>query len=258
MKILLTNDDGIYADGLWALHRRLSLRHETVVVAPDRERSAVSHSITLHSPLRTAEIRFNGATGHAVNGTPADCIKLGILEILEAKPDLVISGINPGANVGIAIHYSGTVSAAREAALYGIPAIAVSINAFEVRHFDTAADFALSLAERVHRTGLPFGVVLNVNVPDLPPARIAGVRISRQGIAQISDYFEKRVDPRDRPYHWLGSDANAIQTFDSDMDIDWTALSQHHISVTPIQCDITDHPMLEILKDWDLESAFAE
>lgn len=251
MKILLTNDDGIYADGLWALYRRLSRRHEVTVVAPDRERSAVSHGITLHSPLRTAEVRVNGAMGHAVDGTPADCIKLGILEILKEKPDVVVSGINPGANVGIAIHYSGTVSAAKEAALYGIPAIAVSINAFQARHYDTAAEFAAALAEKIHGEGLPFGVLLNVNVPDLPAGAVTGVRISRQGIARISEYFEKRVDPRDRPYHWLGSD---IQTFDSDMDIDWTALSHDHISVTPIQCDITDHHLLETLKGWDLES----
>jgi 5'-nucleotidase len=255
MNILLTNDDGIYADGLWALERRLSPHHRVTVVAPDRERSAISHSITLNEPLRIAEVRFNGATGHTVNGTPADCIKLGMLEILEEKPDVVISGINPGANVGIAIHYSGTVSAAKEAALYGIPAIAVSVNAFRVAHYDTAAGFAASLAERVRGRGLPFGVVLNVNVPDLPPDRIQGVRISRQGIARISEYFEKRVDPRDRPYHWLGSD---IQTFDSDMDIDWTALSHHHISVTPIQCDITDHHLLETLRGWGLESPSAE
>ncbi len=255
MNILLTNDDGIYADGLWALYRRLSRNHRVTVVAPDRERSAISHSITLNEPLRIADIRFNGAMGHTVNGTPADCIKLGMLEILEEKPDVVISGINPGANVGIAIHYSGTVSAAKEAALYGIPAIAVSVNAFRAAHYDTAAGFAASLAERVHRTGLPFGVVLNVNVPDLPPDRIEGVRISRQGIARISEYFEKRVDPRDRPYHWLGSD---IQTFDSDMDIDWTALAHHHISVTPIQCDITDHHLLETLRGWGLESPSAE
>ncbi len=251
MNILLTNDDGIYAEGLWALYRRLSRHHEVTVVAPDRERSAVSHSITLHSPLRTTEVRLNGFIGHAVDGAPADCIKLGILEILKKTPDVVVAGINPGANVGIAIHYSGTVSAAREAALYGIPAMAVSINAFDVRHYDTAADFAGSLAERLHRTPLPFGVFLNVNVPDLPPDHIEGVRVSRQGIAQISEYFEKRVDPRDRPYHWLGSD---IQTFDSDMDIDWTALSHNHISVTPIRCDITDHHLLDTLRSWDLES----
>ena len=127
MKVLLTNDDGIYAGGLQALYQRFSRRHEVTVIAPDRDCSAVSHGITLHEPLRASTVSVNGLTGYAVSGTPADCIKLGIVELLDARPDIVISGINPGANVGVNINYSGTVSAAREAALYGVPAIAVSV-----------------------------------------------------------------------------------------------------------------------------------
>ncbi len=252
MKILLTNDDGIHAPGLWALHDALAQRHDVTVVAPDRERSAVSHGITLNEPLRLVEVTLRGGhTGQMVNGTPADCVKLGILEVLGEKPEMVISGINPGANVGIAIHYSGTVSAAREAALYGIPAMAVSINARQVQHWDTAARYAAHIAEAVHRQGLPFGTLLNINVPDLPAEAIAGMRASRQGVSVITEYFEKRVDPRNRAYHWLGGD---IQTFDDDMAIDWTALSGNHVTVTPLQCDVTDYRTLEQMRDWTLFS----
>ena len=128
MNILLTNDDGIYAKGLWALYAKFARRHCVTVVAPDRERSAVGHGITLYQPLRTNRVNINnGFTGYAVNGTPADCVKMGLMEILDSKPDMVISGINPGANVGVNINYSGTVAAAKEAALYNVPAIAVSI-----------------------------------------------------------------------------------------------------------------------------------
>ena len=127
MRILLTNDDGIHAQGLWALHAALAPGHEVTVVAPDRERTGVGHAITLHQPLRAASLAVNGAEGYAVNGTPADCVKLAVLEILGGRPDLVVSGLNPGANVGVNINYSGTVAAAREAALGGIPAIAASI-----------------------------------------------------------------------------------------------------------------------------------
>ncbi len=250
MEILLTNDDGIYAPGLWALHDSLTRHHRVTVVAPDRERSAVSHGITLHRPLRAEAVRPAGtAGGYAVNGTPADCVKLGILEILEAPPDLVIAGINPGANVGISIHYSGTVSAAREGALYGICSLAVSMNTTNgrVHHYDDAARFVRSLAETAVRQGLPFGTLLNVNIPDRPPAKIAGVRISRQGVALITEYFEKRMDPRNRAYHWLGGD---IQTFDDDLDIDWTALTRDYITVTPIKCDTTDYETLGALSRW--------
>ena len=176
MDIFLTNDDGIYAEGLSALYRRCSKRHSVTVIAPDRERSAVGHAITLHQPLRAVSVELNGGMpGYAVSGTPADCIKLGILEILDHLPDLVISGINPGANVGVNINYSGTVCAAKEAAIYGLPAIAVSMPGPVVRHYDSAARFILGLAERVHRRGLPAGTFLNVNIPDLPPESVSGI-----------------------------------------------------------------------------------
>ncbi|MEZ4526194.1 MAG: 5'/3'-nucleotidase SurE [Desulfobacterales bacterium] len=248
MNILLTNDDGICAPGLWALHRAFSPEHSVTVIAPDRERSAVSHGITLLEPLRVEKISVNGRQGIAVNGKPADCIKLGILEFLDREPDLVISGINPGANVGINLNYSGTVAAAREAALYGIPAIAVSMQGTAIRHCDEAADFTAKLAQDVLEKGLPFGTALNVNLPDLPMKEIAGVRISRQSLDRLAgEYYEKRTDPRNRTYHWLGMD---LRTYGQDPDVDRDALSLNYISITPIRCDMTDYGLLEDLKKW--------
>lgn len=249
MNVLLTNDDGIYADGLWALFNQFRKSHSVTVVAPDRERSAVSHGITLHEPLRTKYISVNGGSGYAVNGTPADCIKLGIRELLDKKPDIVISGINLGANVGVNINYSGTVAAAREAALYGCCAIAISIHGHEPTHLQTAAQFAEKLATYVHTKGLPFGTLLNVNVPDKPSDKILGIQICRQGISQLSEYFEKRVDPRNRLYYWQGTD---IQSYDDDLDIDSVAINEDYISITPIRCDMTDYDMVNHLKTWNL------
>ena len=180
MNVLLTNDDGIYAEGLWALYNRFAKGHQVSVVAPDRERSAIGHAITLHQPLRASRFSLNGEYGgYAVNGTPADCIKLAILEILPARPDVVVSGINPGANVGANLNYSGTVAAAKEAALCGTIGIAVSIVGPIVEFYDDAAMFVARLSETVYRRGLPFGTFLNVNLPNLPLKEIAGVRISR-------------------------------------------------------------------------------
>jgi 5'-nucleotidase len=250
MNILLTNDDGIYAEGLWALHRRLSQRHRVFVIAPDRERTAVGHGITLHTPLRANRISRNGhEAGIAVNGTPADCIKLGLIELLGQRPDLVISGINPGANVGININYSGTVSAAREAALFGLPAIAVSMEGNTLNHLSEIARFIEQLAENVFGKGLPFGTFLNVNIPGIPMDEVAGIRVSRQSDSLLSEYFEKRNDPRNRTYYWQGCDTR--QVFDNP-DTDGAALGSKCISITPIKCDMTDYSVIEDLKTWEI------
>lgn len=251
MNILLTNDDGIYAEGLWALYKRFAEKHSVAVVAPDYEKSAVGHGITLYEPLRAIEVSVNsGYSGYAVSGTPVDCIKLGILEILDSKPDLVVSGINPGANVGVNINYSGTVSAAREAALYGIPSIAVSIIGHKVNHYDDAAIFVELLAENVKKKGLPAGTFLNVNLPDKSLNKVAGVRISRQGVTFFPEYVEKRTDPRNRTYYWHGCD---FLPTGKDPDIDEIALCNNYISITPIKCDMTDYGLLDDLKDWDID-----
>ena len=243
MKLLLTNDDGIYAEGLWALYDQLSERHSVSIVAPDRERSAVGHGITLNHPLRAETISVNGRpAGTAVSGTPADCVKLAVVELLDSRPDMVISGINPGANIGVNLNYSGTVSAAREAALYGIPAIAVSIHGRSGRYYGEASNFISGLAEKVMTKGLPFGTFLNVNLPDLPIREMAGIRISRQAISMLSETFQKRKDPRDRLYYWQGCDSQT--TFDHP-ETDGACLCNNYISITPIKCDMTDYNAME-------------
>jgi 5'-nucleotidase len=250
MNILLTNDDGIYAPGLWALHRQFSISHSATVVAPDRERSAVGHGITLHEPLRATRIRVNGeGTGYAVNGTPADCIKLSVLEILQTRPDMVISGINPGANVGINAHYSGTVAAAREAALLGIASLAVSINSPKPAFLEEAATFIESLARLVKDNGLPRGVFLNVNIPNIPIKAVHGISISSQGVSISRERFEKRVDPRNRTYYWQELESPADF---SGNDMDGNVLSHESISITPMRCDMTDYEAMADLKSWNI------
>ncbi len=251
MRILLTNDDGIYAPGIQALYHALRAKHQVTVIAPDRERSAVGHAITLHEPLRASRVALNAHySGYAVNGTPADCVKLGLYEMLATRPDLVISGINPGANVGINVNYSGTVAAAKEAALFGLPALAASVHSREGVHFADAARCVKDLAATVNRRGLPRGTFLNVNIPDIPYDAIAGIRISRQGNGVFPDAFEKRKDPRNRTYYWQGGDQ---QVFDADPDIDGPALEANYVSITPIKCDMTDYTAFEQLQAWRWE-----
>ena len=249
MKILLTNDDGVQAPGLWALYHQFAAAHEVFIVAPDRERSAVGHGITLHSPLRVFQITQNGCkNAYAVTGTPADCIKLSVIEILKEKPDLVISGINPGANVGVNINYSGTVAAAKEAALYGIKSLAVSIQHPVEDHFEAAAEFTLRLSRQVLEKGLPFGTFLNVNLPNRPLNEIQGVHISHQGIDFFSEYVKKDKDPRNQVYYWHGCDP---ETEYNDPNIDCQAVCNNYISITPIKCDMTDYQMMDHLKTWE-------
>ena len=250
MKILLTNDDGVHFEGLRVLYAKLTPRHQVTVVAPDRERSAIGHAITLSEPIRASQVSMNGGgSGYAVTGTPADCIKLGLLEILDTPPDMVIAGINPGANVGVNLNYSGTVAAAKEAALCGIAAIAVSMDGRDTDHYSEAADFVLQLAETVHARGLPAGTFLNVNMPNVSLSQTAGVRVSRQGLPANSEYFEKRLDPRERPYYWQGGEA---QKFDPHPEIDGSVLKEKYISITPVKCDMTDYQTLEMLKGWKI------
>ncbi|QTA80903.1 Nucleoside 5'-monophosphate phosphohydrolase [Desulfonema limicola] len=254
MNILLTNDDGIYAPGLWALEKQFSKNHKVAIVAPDRERSAVGHGITLHDPLRASKVSVNGSWGYAVNGKPADCIKIAVLELLDFKPDMVISGINPGANIGASINYSGTVAAAKEAALYGLLSMAVSIQSFDIESYDEAACFTEKLSQDVYKRGLPFGTLLNVNLPDLPLDKIQGISISRQGVKKFSrEYYEKRIDPRKKNYHWLGMD---MRSYGRDLEIDGDALAQNYISITPIKCDMTDYAIMEDIKSWDIQKKF--
>ena len=251
MRVLLTNDDGIHACGLKALYNRFINSHQVSVVAPDRERSAIGHAITLNEPLRAIRITLNGGySGYAVNGTPADCIKLAIAEILPERPDVVVAGLNPGANVGASLNYSGTVAAAKEAALGGAIGIAASIEGQKADYYDDAARFVARLCDTVIAKGLPFGTFLNVNIPNRPLKEILGVRVSRQGVELLSEYVEKRLDPRNRIYYWQGRD---MQTFGDDPEIDGAALGQNFISITPVKCDMTDYRVLEDLRHWGLK-----
>jgi 5'-nucleotidase len=250
MRVLLTNDDGIFAKGIEALYQTLQAEHEVTVVAPETEQSAVGHAITMMDPLRVKSVNRNGAFfGYALNGTPADCVKLAVTELLEPPPEVVVSGINMGSNVGVNVIYSGTVSAATEGTVLGIPSVAVSMDSFEATDFAVAASFTLSLLRLIRQNGLPPGVLLNVNVPKVSADQIQGVRVTRQGEAKFLDRYDRRVDPRNHVYYWLcGSTPNPA----TEVDTDAYAVAANYISVTPIHYDLTHYPMLEVLKKWPL------
>lgn len=248
MKILLTNDDGIYAKGIEVLHKHLSKDNEVIVVAPETEQSAVGHAITLTDPLLVKSVKRNGIFfGYAVKGTPADCVKLAINELVEQQPDLVVSGINLGANVGINVIYSGTVSAATEGAILGVPSIAISINTFTDPNFEPAARFARLLAKQVNTYGLPPHTSLNVNVPAIPEKEIKGVRVTRQGVTRFVESFDRRVDPRENVYYWQCGSTPPLQ---EDDDTDACALARNYISITPIHHDLTNYDFLRSLRSW--------
>ena len=253
LKILLTNDDGIYAPGLAALYRELKSLGEVTVVAPEGEQSAVGHSISLITPLRVKEVSINGGVeGWAVSGTPADCVKIALAELLPELPDLVVSGINLGPNVGINVLYSGTVSAATEAAILGARGVAFSLNSYDKNvDFASAAGLARDLLTRL--TGWTHwnnGVCLNVNLPALPPDQVKGIRVTRQDTGPLVEHFERRVDPRKHVYYWL---AEIHERQAPDLDTDYGALSQGYITITPIHHDLTDYRSLSDLETLKLE-----
>jgi 5'/3'-nucleotidase len=240
MIILVSNDDGIHSEGLHALEETLRAVGEIYTVAPDREQNAVSHALTLHRPLRIEEIaprRF------AVNGTPTDCVNLALKGFLPVRPQLVVSGINKGANLGDDVTYSGTVSAAIEGSLLGIPSIAVSLVARGTQyHFGPAAEFAAILASEVITQGMPPDTLLNVNVPDLARQEIKGYRLTRQGKRRYAETIEARVDPRGRKYYWIGGDDLG---FDPAEGTDCVAVHEGFISVTPLHVDLTNYRALQ-------------
>jgi len=257
LKILLTNDDGINAPGLYALYQEMKAVGETIIVAPDSEKSAVGHAITLSDPLRVTEFKKNGGFfGWAVNGTPADCVKIAYWAILhEQKPDLIVSGINLGSNTGINIIYSGTVSAATEGAMLGIPAFAISLNTFTDPDFRFAAKFARRLSPVLVAKSLPAGIALNINVPAVPETEIKGVMITRQGKALYREEFDKRVDPHNRLYYWL---TGAKIQIEEDEAVDDRAVIQNKVSITPIHYDLTQYAMLSALNSWKLNRLLDE
>lgn len=249
MSILVVNDDGIYAPGLLALAERLREKYEVVIVSPDREQSAVGHAITLADPLRIYDVNQDGAFfGYAVSGTPADCVKLAVRVIMKKPPNLLISGINQGANVGASLIYSGTVSAATEATMLLIPSIAVSLDTHRSdADFAPAAEFAQKIAEKVMQTGLPGGVFLNVNIPALPMDAIKGIKITRQATTYFDDFFERRIDPQGRTYYWM---SGTMVEVDRGEDSDLMALRQGYVSLTPVRYDLTARSFVSQLKTW--------
>jgi 5'-nucleotidase len=245
--ILLTNDDGIYAPGLMALYRELQTLGEVKVVAPESEQSAVGHAISLTNPLRVKEVALDGgAQGWAVSGTPADCVKIALAELLPARPDLVVSGINLGPNVGINVLYSGTVSAATEASILGIKGVALSLNSYDKdADFAAAASLAREVLIRLNDwESWSNGICLNVNLPALPRDRIKGLRVTRQDTGPLVEHYERRVDPRKHVYYWL---AEINERKELDLETDYGALAAGYISITPLHHDLTDYHSLKAL-----------
>ena len=247
MKILLTNDDGIYAPGIQALASSLKKIGDVTVVAPDTERSSVGHGITLSQPIWYKKVkRQEKFFGYAISGTPADCVKFAISVLMKKKPDIVVSGINFGQNDGCSVFYSGTVAGAREAALLGIPAVAISLATFVDPHFEVAAQYGAQIVKKILSAKMPRGTFLNVNVPSVPQGRIKGLKATRQGRSPIHGSFQKRVDPNLREYYWM---TGRMPRMKNDNTMDTDALRNRYVTVTPVSSDSTDYRFLAELKN---------
>jgi 5'-nucleotidase len=240
--ILVTNDDGIHSPGLKALAGALGEIGEVYVIAPDRERSAAGHSLTLHKPLRATEV---GPGWYVVDGTPTDCVTLGVMGMLKEKPQLVISGINLGANLGDDITYSGTVSAAVEGTLLGIPSFAISAVDSRQEDLAGAADFAGRLAQVILERGLPRDTLLNVNVPS---GQVKGVVVTRQGKRSYNELIVEKIDPRGKTYYWIGG---GEPTWELLGGTDYEAVMEGKISITPLHLDLTNYVATQALKSWE-------
>lgn len=246
--ILLSNDDGIRARGLRVLVSTLRRFADVVVVAPETEQSAASHSLTLHRPLRIIPM---GRDQYAVNGTPTDCITLAVHQILKRSPDLLVAGINRGPNLGDDIHYSGTVSAAVEGTLLGLCSVAVSLAVINSgrAYYQSAADFTVSLCQRVIAEKMPKGVLLNVNVPNLPDSALRGWTATTLGKRNYGGIIVEKTDPRGRPYFWIGGDQQAF--FDR-KGTDCSAIQDNKVSVTPLKIDFSHRRFLRTMKTWKI------
>jgi 5'-nucleotidase len=253
MHIVVTNDDGVYAPGLLALAKALEKLGKISIVAPDHNWSASGHVKTLHRPLRVKEIELeDGTPARACDGAPSDCVALAVLGLLPDPIDFVVSGINPNANLGHDMTYSGTVTAAMEGAIWGIPSIAVSLDAPEYHRghldFAPAAEIARRVLEKLAANTLSQHVLLNVNVPYLPVDQMKGFSITRQGLRIYRDELIRREDPRGRPYYWIGGDA---PTGVKEEGTDIGELAKGFVSITPLQLDLTAHLLVEPIKKWD-------
>ena len=243
--ILVSNDDGVQSEGLEALAEAMKSIGTVYIVAPDREHSASSHSLTLTHPLRIEKL---GPRKYSIDGTPTDCVNLGVNSILKGKKvAMVVAGINKGANLGDDITYSGTVAAAMEGTILGIPSIAFSVVTRSKFRFDVAAEFATTIARKVFEQGMPDDTLLNVNVPNLPKENISGIRITRMGKRLYGDVIVEKKDPRGRKYYWIGGDyLSTEEAPESDLE----AIAEDYISITPIHLDLTNFSALRTLRKW--------
>ncbi len=240
--ILVTNDDGVYSPGIQVLAKRLRELDTVVIVAPDRERSAAGHSMTLHRPLLIEELK---ESMFSVNGTPTDCVNIAVKGLLKEVPKLVVSGINKGPNLGDDVTYSGTVAGAIEGLLLGIPSFAISLNAREDFRFADAAEVAARTAERVLKQGLPAGTLLNINVPNIPVAEMQGTRITRLGKRIYHQMTVERVDPRGKKYYWIGG---GEPDWEREEGTDLDAVDRKFVSITPLHLDFTDYSSFDRLR----------
>jgi 5'-nucleotidase len=259
IKLLISNDDGVFALGLRILANTCAQAgYDVTVVAPDRERSATGHGLTLHQPIRAEIVNsvfVEGVTAWSCSGTPADCVKLALSGILTTKPDFVLSGINQGSNLGNDILYSGTVSAAMEGVMEEITSIALSLASFTSQEFPTGAQFALQLLKQLIDKPLPQPTLLNVNIPPVQPEAITGVMLTRQGLRRYIENFEKRIDPRGKSYYWLAGEViEEIEHLHLPKSIptDVQAIRENYITITPLQYNLTDTYGVNCLRqdDW--------
>ena len=245
--ILLTNDDGIQAEGLTRLRRAVASLGRVVVVAPERQQSGASHALTLSNPLRSNPVDEDVI---AVDGTPTDCVLLAMRGLLEDRPSLLVSGMNHGPNLGDDVTYSGTVAAAFEGTLLGLPSVAISVCSWEECRFEAAERFATTIARNVLERGLPEGTLLNVNVPSIPPEEIKGVKVTKLGKRVYRDAVVKKTDPRGRAYYWIGGQP---PIWCQGEETDFEAVERGEISVTPLQLDLTDYKSIHKVRTWDLK-----
>lgn len=244
-RILVTNDDGIHSAGLMLLAKTLSKLGEVWIVAPDRERTAVAHAVTLHKPLRVHEV---SKRVYAINGTPVDCVNLALLNILPKRPHLLVSGINKGVNLGDDVLYSGTVSAAVEGTILGVPSMAVSQEGRDQFHFETGAQYALRVARQILRYGLPEETLVNLNIPNRPLRSIAGVRVTCLSRRRFDNPIIEKVDPHGRTYYWI---AGTRVSWSRSKDADHEAIEEGMVSLTPIHLDNTHYGVLDQLRMWE-------
>lgn len=244
MKILISNDDGVHAPGLAALADALCKIADVTVVAPDRNRSGVSNSLTLEHPLRVV----SASNGYfSVNGTPTDCVHLAVTGLLQESPDMVVSGINEGSNLSDDVLYSGTVAAATEGRFLGLPSVAFSLAGPRCEHYDTAARIAKMIVEQLHDQPLTFDTILNVNIPDLPFTELRGIQITRLGTRHKAEPTIKGVDPRGRKIYWVGPPGLEQ---DAGPGTDFYAVNSGYVSITPIHLDLTQYKVIDELSGW--------